>query len=329
MRRASWLLVLALGLVSCHGGIARTLKPPATPLTVSTIVVYPVRLTGTQALGWREFELGQRLVDVGLAKYGGRLAFFGPSEFKVARWDEAAWTASSVVPQLIRAGRRPDETLVLRATAEKRVANSAMERRDAQDLAKGGIVTEEVTWVCALELLRPSTGEVLGEFTGQVTTDPFTPTGEEEFDPDSPMTHLLERMALEALKWSAKALPDDAPDVGAPPVTLAMSPAVTAAQADTGLTSMDALAGEVWVQNRARFLTPKLPDEQVSTVSRLPLGMLVLDASKGAGVEPGDVILRVDEAPPLPQVLYRKRLRGGGVPVTVKRGGMELDALIP
>lgn len=329
MRRAAWLLVLALGLAGCHSGITRTLKPPATPLTVSTIVVYPVQLTGTQALGWREFELGQRLVDVGLAKYGGRLAFFGPSEFKVSRWSEAAWTASTVVPSLIRSGRKPDETLILRANAEKRVANSAMERRDAKDLAKGGIVTEEVTWVCALELVRPSTGEVLAELTGQVTVDPFTPTGEEEFDPDSPMTHLLERMALEALKWSAKALPDDAPDLDAPPVTLAMSPAITAAQADTGLSGLDALAAEVWVQNRARFLTPKLPETDVSTVARLPLGLLVLDASANAGVQPGDVIVRVDDAPPLPQVLYRKRLRGGGVPVTVKRGGAEHDVVIP
>lgn len=328
MRRAAWLL-LAVGLFSCHGGIARSLKAPATPLTVSTVVVYPVRLTGTQPLAWREFELGQRLVGVGLAKYGGRLAFFGPSEFQVSRWNEAAWTASTVVPQLIRGGRKPNETLVLRTTAEKRVANSAMERRDADDLAKGGIVTEEVTWVCSLELVRPSTGEVLGEFTGQLTVDPFTPTGEEEFDPDAPMTHLLERMTLEALKWAAKALPDDAPDLDAPPVTLAMSPAVTAAQADTGLSAMDALAAEVWVQNRARFLTPTLPEDQVSTVSRLPLGLLVLAAGAGAGVQPGDVILRVDEAAPLPQVLYRKRLRGGGVPVTVKRGGAELDALIP
>jgi hypothetical protein len=329
VRRAAGLFVLAVGLLGCHGGIARSLKAPATPLTVSTVVVYPVRLTGTPPLGWREFELGQRLVDVGLAQYGGRLAFFGPSEFQVSRWGEAAWTASTVVPQLIRAGRKPDEALVLRATAEKRVANSAMERRDADDRAKGGIVTEEVTWLCTLELVRPSTGEVLGEFTGQLTVDPFTPTGEEEFDPDAPMTHLLERMALEALEWTAKALPDDAPDLDALPVTLAMSPAVTAAQDDTGLSAMDALTAEVWVQNRARFLTPKLPEDRVSDVSRLPLGLLVLDARAGAGVLPGDVILRVDGAAPLPQILYRKRLRGGGVPVTVKRGGAELDTLIP
>jgi hypothetical protein len=322
-------LVLAVGLVGCQGGIARALKAPSTPLTVSTVVVYPVRLTGTPSPGWREFELGQRLVDVGLASHGGRLAFFGPSEFRVSRWEQPSWTASTVVPQLFRAGRRPDETLVLRATAEKRVATSAMERRDAKGLAEDGVVAEEVTWVCAVELVRPSTGEVLGEVTGQVTVDPFTPTGEEEFDPDAPMTHLLERLTLEARRWSAKALPDDAPDVGAPGIRLAMSPAVTAAEADTGLTAMDALARKVWVQNRARFLTPTLSEAQLSTVSRLPLGLLVLDASKGAGVEPGDVILRVDGEPPLPRVLYRKRLRGGGVPVTVKRGGVERDALIP
>lgn len=324
-------LVLGLVLVlsGCRSGFTRTIHEPSQPLLVSTVIVYPVRLTGTQPAAWREFELGQRLVDVGLRSHGGQLAFFGPSEFQVSNWKLAAWTASTVVPLVIRAGRKPDEAVVLRATAEKRVASSAMERRDKDDLAKGGVVTEEVTWVCEVELVRPSTGEVLAEYSGKVTVDPFTPTGEEEFDPDSPMTHLLEKMALDALKLAAKALPDGAPDVAPAPLTLAMSPAVTAAQPDTGLSSMDALAAEVWVQNRARFLTPTLPEAQFSVASRLPLGLLVLDAKEGAGVLPGDVILRVDEAPPLPQVLARARLKGVPVQVTVKRGSAQVDALIP
>jgi len=324
---------LVLGLVvvtlaGCRTGFTRTVHAPSQPLVVSTVVVYPVRLTGTAPLGWREFELGQRLVDVGLARYGGQLAFFGPSEFQVSNWKLAAWTASTVVPMVIRSGRKPDEAVIVRATAEKRVASSAMERRDKDDLAKGGVVTEEVTWVCEVELVRPSTGEVLAEYQGEVKVDPFTPTGEEEFDPDAPMTHLLEKMTLDALKLAAKALPDGAPDVAPAPVTLAMSPAVTAAQPDTGLQAMDALAAEVWVQNRARFLTPALPEAQLTTVARLPLGLLVLDAKDGTGVLPGDVIVRVDEAPPLPQVLARARLKGVPVPVTMKRGSSQVDALI-
>lgn len=321
--------ILVFGLAGCRLGFSRTVHEPRQPLIVSSVVVYPVRLTGTQALGWREFELGQRLVDVGLAKYGGQLVFFGPSEFQVTKWQDVSWTASTVVPQVIRSGRKPDEAVLLRATAEKRVASSAMERRDADDKAKGGIVTEEVTWVCELELVRPSTGEVLVNFAGQVTIDPFTPTGEEEFDPDSAMTHLLEKMALEALKVAARALTEDAPDVNGAPVTLAMSPALTAAQPDTGLPSMDALAAEVWVQNRARFLTPKLSLDHVTTAARMPLGLLVLEAKDGASVQPGDVIVRVDDQPPLPQVLARARLKGVPVQVTVKRGSAQVEALIP
>ncbi|MEW5737649.1 MAG: hypothetical protein AB1938_01920 [Myxococcota bacterium] len=322
-------VLLLLTVASCRSGFSKSFHEPKQPLVVTTVVVYPVRLTGTQAMGWREFELGQRLLDVGLSKYGGQLAFFGPSEFQVTKWQENSWTASTVVPQVIRSGRKPDEAVVLRATAEKRVASSAMERRDADDKAKGGIVTEEVTWVCELELVRPTTGEVLANFVGQVTIDPFTPTGEEEFDPDSAMTHLLERMSLEALKVAAGALPEDAPDVDPASVTVAMSPAVTAAQADTGLSSMDALAAEVWVQNRARFLTPKLPLEQVTAAARLPLGLLVLEAKDGASVQPGDVIVRVDDQPPLPQVLARARLKGVPVTVTVKRGSAQVEAVIP
>jgi hypothetical protein len=320
-------LVLALG--GCRSGFSRTFYEPASPLVVSTVVVYPVRLVGTRPTGWREFELGQRLVDVGLAAYGGRLAFFGPSEFQVSKWHEVSWTASTVVPQLVRAGRKPDEAVVLRASAEKRTASSAMERRDAHDMARGGIVTEEVTWACEVELLRPSTGEVLLVFAGHLTVDPFTPTGEEEFDPDAPMTHLLEKMSLEAFAVAAGALPDGAPDLGALPITVAMSPAVTAAQPDTGLSSLDALAAEVWVQNRARFLTPKLPEDQVTTAARLPLGLLVLEANDGTPLRPGDVIIRVDDQPALPQVLARARLKGVPVPVTLKRGNAQVEAVLP
>ncbi|MCC6334115.1 MAG: hypothetical protein IT380_09035 [Myxococcales bacterium] len=321
--------MVILVFAGCRSGFSRTVHEPRQPFIVSSVVVYPVRLTGTRALGWREFELGQRLVDAGLAKYGGQLAFFGPSEFQVTKWQEVSWTASTVVPQVIRSGHKPDEAVVLRATAERRVASSAMERRDADDKAKGGIVTEEVTWVCELELLRPSTGEVLVNFAGQVAIDPFTPTGEEEFDPDAAMTHLLEKMGLAALKVAASALAEDAPEAKASPVTLAMSPAVTAAQPDTGLSSMDALAAEVWVQNRVRFLTPRLPEDQVSAAARMPLGLLVVEAQDGASVQPGDVIVRVDDQPPLPQVLARARLKGVPVQVTVKRGGAQVEALIP
>jgi hypothetical protein len=246
----------------------------------------------------------------------------------VARWEETRWAGSTVLSQLVRSGRKPDETVILRATAEKRVANSALERRDAADRARGGVVTEEVTWSCTLEILRPSTGEILGEFAGQVAIDPFANTGEEEFDPDAPMTHLLERMAGEALTWAAKALPESAPDRDPPPLRLAMSPAFTAAQRDVGLQTMDALAAEVWLQNRARFLTPSLDERQLTSVSQLPPSLWVLDAQDGASLLPGDVILEVDDGPPLPQVLYRKHL-AGGVAVTVRRGTAELEVMTP
>lgn len=326
----AWVVGLVVVLAGCRSGVTRTLHPPKEPLVVSSIVVYPVRLTGTKPLSWREFELAQRLVDAGLRAHGGRLAFFGPSEFQVSKWAEASWRASTVVPQLIRQGFKPDEAVVLRTTAERRTSSSAMERRDASDLAKGGVVTEDVQWLAQVEVLRPSTGEVLAEFSAEVKVDPFAPpTGDEEFDPDVALTRLVEKLGLEALGWAAKALPDGAPDVDPPPLTLAMTPAITTAHLDSGVATMDALTAEVWVQNRARFLTPSLPEAVVMAVARQPLGLYVVEAKDGAGVQAGDVILRVDKAPPLPQVLYRKRLRGVPVPVTVKRGGAQVDASIP
>jgi hypothetical protein len=320
---------MAVVLSSCHSGITRALKAPETALTVSAVLVYPVRLTGTPALRWRELELGQRLVQAGLARAGGRLAIYGPTEFTVSRWDDPRWAASTAAPLVLGEGRRLDEVLAVRTSAERRVTSNVTERQDAQGRARGGAVSEEVTWLCTLELLRPSTGEVLGTFTAQVTSDPFAPTGEEEFDPDPALTRLLERMVAEALRWTLEALPDQAPDVALPRLTLALGPAATISQREPDAAPMDALSTEVWVHNRARFLSPSLPEAHVPTVARLAQGMLVLEAPPGAGVQAGDVIVRVHGAPALPQVLARRRLRDAPVPVVVRRGRRELDALCP
>lgn len=324
---------LALIALSACSGVKRTLREPTGPLTVSAVVVYPVRLTGGDAPGWRAFELGQRLVETGLRERGDELAFFGPSEFQVTRWeDEGAWVATNVLPLLTRSGNPPDQAVVLRATAERRVASQVKETQDAKGRARGNAVTEETTWVCTVELLHPSTRVVLAELSAEVTVDPFAaPTGEEEFDPAAPMTHLLERLAKDALSVAAKYRVERAA-VKEAGLTLALTPAVTTVQPDTNLATMDALAGEIWVQNRARFLAPWLSDEQAAKAARMQPGLWVVGAAStdaSSRVEAGDLITRVDGDAPLPQVLARKRLAGVPVQVTVRRNGNETEALVP
>lgn len=321
----SLLALICLG--ACQSTITRRVSEPATPLSVRGVVVYPVRLSGSApAHGWRAFELGQRLVQVGLDAHGTELALFGPSEFAVSRWDDDSWRSSTAGPVVLREGLRLDEVLVLRAAAEQRVAEGSLARQRADGSEGGGLTTREETWLCDVWLLRPTTQETLAAFHSQLTVDPFARTGEEDYDADAALTHRLEAMARLAYARAATFRAPDARRAATLPLGLALTPAVTWAAGDTP--RGDALSAEVWLQGRARFLTPGLGDDEVVPLSRLPEGMLVTAAPAGAGVEAHDVVLRVADGPALPQVLLRRRL-AGPVQVVVRRAGRPLAVTVP
>lgn len=322
-------LLLSLLLAGCASQISRTVKPPAEPIQVAAVLIPAVRITGAEPAGWRAFELAQRQIDVGLRLAGERLAFFGPSELQISRWEEPGWLGNTALPLVTRAAIPAEQVVLLRTTAELRVASSLQEREDSKGKAKGGLASQESTWLLTMELLHPGSRQVIAELSAKITIDPFAvPTGEEEYDPAAPMTHLLEAMTKEALgiarRWEV-----DAPSVRDSGLTLALSPAFTAAQPDAKAAQTDPLQAEVWMQARARFLTPWLTDDQVAKLARTAPSLYVVAAPGDASVQPGDLILSVDGQPALPQVLARKRLKGVPAEVRVGRGGTERDALIP
>lgn len=328
MRSAS-LLYLCWTLAGCSAGITRTIRPPETPISISAVLISPVRITGTLAPGWRRFELAQRQIDIGLRDCGDRLAFFGPSEVQISRWEEPGWLGNTGVLVLARGAVPVDQAVLIRTTIEQRLASSTQEREDAKGLAKGGVASQETTWLVNLELLHPSSRAIIAELSGKVVIDPFAePTGEEEFDSAPPMTHLLEDLTREALRiarrWQLER--PAAKDSG---LTLALSPAVTAAQPDAAAAQTDALQAEIWMQARARFLSPWLTEELTAKLARMVPALFVVAAPGGSAVQPGDLILSIDGQPALPEVLARKRLTGVPVEVRVGRGGNERDAVIP
>lgn len=327
MGRATILLVLGC-LAGCTSGRTLVVHEPQGALTVAAVVVTPVRLLGVDAPGWRRFELAQRQVDLGLRQLGERLAFVGPGELQVSRWEEPGWLGTTALPLLVREGVPAEQALLLRTTAERRDGASSDERHNVAGRARGGTAALHLSWHLTVELLHPSTRQVLAEVGGAVTVDPFAdPTGEEEFDPAPPMTRLLEALTRDALGVAARwALPRTVEESG---LTLALSPAVTAAQPDAAEAQPDALQAELWMYARARFLAPWLPEAEATALARTPSGLLVVGAPASAPVQPGDLILSVDGAPALPQVLARRRLAGAPVPVRVGRAGAERETAIP
>lgn len=326
--RSQLFLCLWLAAAGCSTGINKTIRPPDKPITVSAVLISPVRLTGILAPGWRSFELAQRQIDVGLRESGERLAFFGPSEVRVTRWDEPGWLGNTGLPLLAKEAVPVDQAVLLRTTVEQRIGSSIQEREDSQGLAKGGVATQETLWLVTLELIHPSSRLVIAELSGRVEIDPFAaPTGEEEFDPAPPMTRLLESLTREALHI-ARRWESDRPSVRDLGLTLALSPAITAAQPDAAAAQTDALQAEVWMQARARFLSPWLTEAQAAKLARIVPSLFVLAAPGDATVQPGDLILSIDGQPALPEVLARKRLAGVPVEVRVGRDGNERDAVI-
>ncbi|MFO0599077.1 MAG: hypothetical protein U0228_27455 [Myxococcaceae bacterium] len=326
MRAARAVPLLLLAVTGCSSAITKTIRAPEQPPTVAALVVTPVRVTGDESPRWRQFELGQREVDVALREVGDHVAIFGPGEVLISRWEEPGWLGNTAVPLITRAAIPVEQALLLRTTVERRIANSTQEREDSSGKGKGGVASQEVTWLATMELLHPSSRAVVAELTASVIIDPFAkPTGEEEFDPAPAMTHLIEDMTREAVKI-ARRWELDRPSARDARITFALSPAISAGQQDQPQT--DALQAEVWIQARTRFLTPWLPEELLTKVARTPAGLYVVAAPGDSGVQAGDLILSIDGSPALPEVLSRKRLRGVPVEVKVSRGGKETDAII-
>ncbi len=319
-------LFALLALTSCASGLTKVLREVPPGLSVGAVLITPVRILGVEAPLWRQLELSQRQLQVGLSERGDRLAFFGPTEIAITRWEEPGWLGNTGLQKLIAEGIVADRAVLIRTTAEQRISASTHERENAKGRSQMGAVTQETTWLLTLELSHPSSRAIIGELSAKVTLDPFAPpTGQEEFDPAPQMTSLLESMTKGALlifeRWEAPQQP-----VPPPGYALALSPAFL--PPDEGATPDDALQAELWRFARARFLSPWLSEVEAAKVATTPRGLVVINAAADAAVVPGDVIVAVDGQPAMPEIFARKRLRGLPVEVRVSQSGNERDAVL-
>ncbi len=316
-------LAVALGLATgCAGGLRKTLREPSKPLEATTVFVYPIRFLGSSEPGWRNFELSERMLEAAVAQGGDQLAFFGPTEFKVLRYDgENAWVSSTALPLLVASGSRPEQGLVIRPVVERRVNSSVQEAQNEKGQAKGATSNELTTWVARLDLLHPSTQEVILELEGQVTVDPFAePTPELEYDPAPALTALVEKLTTEAVKVACNH--SKSREIAKQPeVFWAVTPRTALSlRTDPALVAeviqLDALQTELLLQNIARVLKPSLTEAQANAQVNRPAGLAVLSPS--GKLAAGDVIETVDGLPALPHVIARGRFKGAPVELKVR-----------
>jgi len=318
--------VAAVVLLAGCSGLSRVVKAPPQPLQLTTVFVYPVALTGLEKSPSRVFELTQRSLDRAVKDAGDRLAFYGPTEFKVMKPEvDNAWVASDAIPVLVKSGSRPDQGAVLRVTVERRVASSSTQAESLKGQARGGSSNEETTWLVRAEVLHPSSSTTLIEVSGQVTVDPFAvPPLEAEWDPAPQLTVLVDSIVSAAARHAA----DQAAtrSVGAPsPIVVSATPA--SMQWLGGVDdNADALQREIAQQNRARLLAPSATELQAAALAKGLPGTAVL---VGDGkLQAGDVVLTVDQQPALPHVLARVRFKGAPAELEVKHATGATEQLI-
>lgn len=324
-RKTVFVVGVFAALAGCSSGVKVVVQPSPPALRLTSAFVYPVQLAGTDTSKTQAQDLTQRLIDAALASEGERFAFFGPTEFTIMRAeDDGAWVASTALPVLLASGSKAEQGVVLRAFAERRVTSGTTEAADTKGRRKGAAATEDVNWVCRVEILHPSSRLILVETSGAVTIDPFAePTPELEFDPAAPMTHLLEKLTVRALRELRSQVAEREPS-RVPTLSLAMSPAVfVGLQGDDGaaltnLARMDAVQAELFLQARARYLTPTLTESEAVKLAHEKPGLLVREAPTGAPFKAGDFLEAVDNKPALPQALSRSRFMLGGVTVRVR-----------
>lgn len=317
---------MALALFAgCAGGFQKVVRPPPPNTKLTTAFVYPFAFRWEDEPSYRAFELSQRLIDVGLEVAADRLAFYGPSEFNVLKQnDDGAWVATNALPLLLASGSRPEQGVVIRPWAEKREGISMQEASDAKGRARGVGQSMETVYLGHVEIVHPSTREMLVEVTGEVKIDPFAlPTDEDEYDPAKALTHLMEVLMRKALIDLIEFSPERA-TAPALPYVFALTPRTALEYQEAGrpsfegrLAKLDPLEADLVQQGRARFACRALTDADAAKAVKLPPGLMVLEVpAEGSKLERGDVLLQVDHDPALPQRLARQRL--AGVPVQVK-----------
>ncbi len=326
-------LLLVLG---CASGFKERVLLPKDPPELTTVIVYPFGFRWPEA-SYRSFELSQRLIDAAAGEYGDKLTFYGPTEFKVLReGDNSGWVSTTALTLMTSNNEKAERAVMLRPWAERRITSSSSQTFDKRGKAKGGNSNEETLYIGHVEVVHPSSRDVLVEISGEAQTDPFAEgTPDDEFDPERVLTELMTRLTQQALKTVASLSParEVKPD---PKVKLALTPNSSLAFKEEGrpsgsdeMSALDPVAAELFIDNRARMLCPSLTDAQLAKVVKAPLGLYVLAAPEGSKLKDGDVITAIDSGPPLPQHFYRLRFSTVPAQLTVQRSGQQTEIVFP
>lgn len=311
-------------LVSCQSRIQRRGEVPP-QLECSALIVYPFRFLWSEA-PYRQEEMAQRLLRVAAEEVKGQAFLFGPPEFSVFHIDEPApsWLGSDALQLLPPYAIPPEHGLVLRASADLRVASGQHELLNAKGKAEKRMAHEERSYVGRVEIVHPSSSQVLLELEDTVTVDPFAERAEDEADPAPELTALMERLAHAALRefkdrWRAPKEP-----------LAPLAQVTTLPSHEKATEGLDLLDAELLRHRRLRFANPEMGVSEADQLVTLPAGLYVVKAPSPTQLEEGDVILQINGQPALPQMLERLRLANAPARILLrKKSGEQREQNLP
>jgi hypothetical protein len=324
----------ALFAVSCSSKFQQKLFLPP-DLEINAIAVYPFGFRWPEG-AYRSFELSQKLIEVALDRVGDDALLFGPSEFRVYRpQDDNAWAASNLVSLFPAYHLSAHKAAVLRPWAEQRRFQSQREVSDAKGKHLGMKTVVEITYVGHVEVILPSTQQMLVEETGEITVDPFVDHTDDP-DPAPELSTLMKGLTTEALR----ALSDNLKPPSKPVsfgVKYEFVPEEAFSYQEEGrpalekeLAKVDAVEADVIRVARVRYANPKASDPETAKLVKLPGGLYVTSSSSDFKARPGDLIHLIDSRPALPQALQRVRFSATPVTVRIRRiTGISQETTLP
>ncbi len=318
-------------LCSCTSVPVRVRAGPV--LDVQAVAVYPCNFRYDEP-AYRAYEVSQALALQAVATR--RFAVFGPGEFKLVRSSsENPFVGSDLALQLADRGLSAVAALVFKPTLEKRSQSAVKQLFDEQGRPRGSARVEEATLVARLEVFHSASREVIADAAGQVEVDPLTPR--DATDPLPEATALLKRLMSRVLDAIAERAPGKEVERAAgfdfvwnPKAALDFSVEGRPALAEA-LSKLDALEQEVALEARLRFFHPTLAASLLGKLGRLPGGLYVTAVSEAAtpsGLQPGDLVLAVNDEQASPQSLQRAlraALPGQPIALRVKRSSGLVD----
>lgn len=335
MRARTLLATAAVALAALSCGKRVKHLDPDPSLEPKALLIYPFGFRWDEP-AYRSYALGLRLVAAAHRAVGERVLLFGPGEMKLHRPDDDnAWAATTAATLLPPYGLKPEQVVLLRAWAEKRVLSSRQDVTDSRGRRLGAKAVEEVTYVVHVELVHPSTQATLVELVDQVEVDPFAQRADDEPDPAPDLTALASRLAEDALheldgQWRSYGRPRwrETPLRKGETVvklTALANPAALYTYGDAArpsleitLAGLDAVERELLHTSVLRFLNPGLGLKDATRLSRLPPGVEVATAPARLQLKPGQLIVEVQGQPAAPQLLQRARLMPEPVQIKVR-----------